>query len=178
MYRFFVRAEPQQAQSPPVCTDPLSPGPSIVSAALLSVYGASNATQCSRLQKIVRFAARLVSGRRKYDHVSDVLDDLGWLHVDSMYKYRYLTLGRKMLDTSEPLQVAGSLATRQSLHERDTRQSGQLLTPSIRSESGRRRFLYTAVSEYNGLPHELRSLSSARFARGLREYLWQKQRVN
>ena len=141
----------------------------------LSVYGASNATQRSRLQKIVRFAARVVSGRRKYDHVSDVLDDLGWLHVDNMYKYRYLTLVRKMLDTSEPLQLAGSLATRQSVHDRDTRQSGQLLTPSIRSESGRRRFSYTAVSEYNGLPHELRSLSSARFARGLREYLWQKQ---
>ena len=84
----------------------------------LVCLGASNATQCSRLQKIVRFAARVVSGHRKYDHVSDVLDDLGWLHVDSMYKYRYLTLVRKMLDTSEPLQLAGSLATRQSVHER------------------------------------------------------------
>ena len=51
----------------------------------LSVYGASNATQRGRLQKLVRFAARVVSGRRKRDHVSDVIDGLGWLSVDSLF---------------------------------------------------------------------------------------------
>ena len=51
----------------------------------LSVYGASNVTQRGRLQKLVRFAARVVSGRRKYDRVSDVINDLGWLTIDSMY---------------------------------------------------------------------------------------------
>ena len=43
----------------------------------LSVYGASNVTQRKRLQKLVRFAARVVSGRRKYDRVSDVINELG-----------------------------------------------------------------------------------------------------
>ena len=51
----------------------------------LSVYGATNTTQRKRLQKLVRFAARVVSGRRKYDHVSDVIEARGWLNADSMY---------------------------------------------------------------------------------------------
>ena len=124
----------------------------------LSVYGASNATQRGRLQKLVRFAARVVSGRRKRDHVSDVIDGLGWLSVDSLYEYHCLIALRKMLSASEPQHLARNLVTRQSAHGRDTRQSEALLTPAIRSESGRRRYLYTAVSEFNGLPSELRKL--------------------
>ena len=144
----------------------------------LSVYGASNVTQRGRLQKLVRFAARVVSGRRKYDHVSDVIDDLGWLTADSMYMYHYLVLVRKMLVTSEPQHLARCLVTRQSVHGRDTRQSNRLLTPAIRSESGRRRFLFTAVSDFNELPSELRCLSYPVFKRDLKEYLWERERAD
>ena len=63
----------------------------------LSVYGATNTTQRKRLQKLVRFAARVVSGRRKYDHVSDVIEARGWLNADSMYSYHCLVLLHKML---------------------------------------------------------------------------------
>ena len=54
--------------------------------------------------------------------------------------------------------------------------SDRLLTPAIRSEGGRRRFLVTAVSEYNELPSELRSLSYPAFKRNLQEYLWEQER--
>ena len=138
----------------------------------------SNVTQRGLLQKLVRFAARVVSGRRKYDHVSDVIDDLGWLSVDSMHRYHYLVLLRKMLVTSEPENLAGNLVTRQSVHGRDTRQSDMLLTPVIRSESGRRRYLFTAVSEYNELPPALRNPSYPAFKRGLKEYLREQERAD
>ena len=45
------------------------------------------------------------------------------------------------------------------------------MTPAIRSEYGRRRYLYTAVSEFNGLPSELRKLGYLSFKRELREHL-------
>ena len=54
----------------------------------------------------------------------------------------------------------------------------RLLTPAIRSEGGRRRFLVTAVSDYNELPSELRSLSYPAFKRNLQEYLWEQERDN
>ena len=142
----------------------------------LSVYGASNITQRNRLQKLIRFGARVISGRRKYDHVSDVIDELGWLHADNMYIYHRLVLVSKMLATSEPQDLAASLTTRQNVHGRDTRNSDRLATPTIRSESGRRRFLYSAVTEYNDLPPALRDQSHGCFKPALRKYLLQQQR--
>ncbi|KAF0314138.1 RNA-directed DNA polymerase from mobile element jockey [Amphibalanus amphitrite] len=40
----------------------------------LSVYGASNATQRGRLQKVIRFAARVVSGRKKFDRLDGAME--------------------------------------------------------------------------------------------------------
>ena len=143
----------------------------------LSVYGASNVTQRKRLQKMVRFAARVVSGRRKYDRVSDVINELGWLHTESLFRYQSIVLVNKMLATSEPQQFATCLVTRQSVHGRDTRYNDMLVTPTVRSESGRRRFLYSAVSGYNELPADLRALSQARFKPALREHLFDLERA-
>ena len=50
----------------------------------------------------MRFAAMVVSGLRKYDRVGDVINNLGWLYVDSMHKYHCLVLMRKILITQSP----------------------------------------------------------------------------
>ena len=69
----------------------------------LAVYGVCNRTQMKRVQKLLNFAARVLSGRREFDHVSDVLQRLGWLTADRMYLYRGLTLLKRMITTSEQL---------------------------------------------------------------------------
>lgn len=143
----------------------------------LAVYGASNITQRKRLQKVIRFAARVVSGRRKYDHVSDVIDTRGWLHAESLYIYHSLTLLNKMLATSEPLQIAAGLATRESVHGLDTRNRTMLVTPAISTESGRSRFTYFAASEYNRLPPALHNLSQGAFKSKLRKHLRERERA-
>ena len=49
------------------------------------VYGsAGNKTQLGRLQRLLNFCARVISGRRKYDHISYVLRELGWLTASNM----------------------------------------------------------------------------------------------
>ena len=78
-------------------------------------------------RKLVRFAARVVSGRRKYDHVSDVIEARGWLNADSMYSCHCLVLLHKMQATSKPGQLATDLNTRRSVHGRDTRNSEMLV---------------------------------------------------
>ncbi len=37
--------------------------------------------QIQKLQRVQNVAARLISGRRKYDHITPVLKDLHWLPV-------------------------------------------------------------------------------------------------
>ena len=82
-----------------------------------------------------------------------------------------------MLATSEPGQLATDLDTRRSVHDRDTRNSEMLVTPTIRSESGRRRFLYSAVAKYNELSPELRNLSQSGFKSAVRNHLFQHERA-
>ena len=47
----------------------------------LAVFGNGSQKNMHRLQKIQNFALRVISGRRKFDHISDVRDELGWLPV-------------------------------------------------------------------------------------------------
>ena len=43
------------------------------------VYGSAGKTQLGHLQRLLNFCASVISGRRKYDHISDVLPELRWL---------------------------------------------------------------------------------------------------
>ena len=39
----------------------------------ISVYGGTNQTHMKQVQSVLNFCARVVSGRRKHDHISDVV---------------------------------------------------------------------------------------------------------
>ena len=142
----------------------------------LTVYGVCNKTQMKRIQKVLNFAARVLSGRRRFDHISDVLNRLDWLTAEHLYLYRGLILLKRMLATAEPESIAGDLVTRGDVHHRTTRNADHLVTPAIRSESGRRRFKHSVVTAFNALPCETRNLTTNRFKRELRQHLLTKQR--
>ena len=123
----------------------------------------------------MNFGARVVSGRRKYDHISDVFRELNWLSAENMYRYHGLTLLNKIRCTAEPESLSSSLVTRRDAHRRITRQAGQLVTPKIRSESGRRRVLYSMVTEFNGLPKAMRDIRPHVFKQEVRDWLLRGQ---
>lgn len=142
----------------------------------LAVYGVCNSTQMKRVQKLLNFAARVLSGRRKYDHISDVLHRLNWFTAEHMYLYRGLNLLKRMISTSEPESIADDLVTRGDVHHRATRNADQLVTPAIRSEAGRRRFKHSIVTAYNALPSAMRRMTTSNFKKELRQHLLMKQR--
>ena len=55
-----------------------------------------------RLQSVQNAAARLVSGSRKYDHISPVLHQLHWLPVDKRITYKILLIVFKCLHNFAP----------------------------------------------------------------------------
>ena len=122
----------------------------------ISVYGVCGVTQRARVQRLLNFGARVISGRRKYDHISDVMKALQWLSAENMWRYHSLTMLKRMLHSGQPELLSSEVVTRGSVHGRNTRQANSIETPAIRTESGRRRFLYSAVTEFNTLPQELR----------------------
>ena len=141
----------------------------------ISVYGVCGVTQTSRLQRLLNFGARVVSGRRKFDHISDVMRELRWLSAENLWRFQSVMLLKKMLATGQPEVLRASIACRGSVHGRGTRQADHLDTPMIRTEAGRRRFLYSAVTMYNSLPAALRELGLHRFKKEYRAMLLREQ---
>ena len=72
----------------------------------ISVYGSCTDTQLHRIQKLLNFCARVVTGRRKYDHISDAFLGLGWFNASELKQYHQLCVFHRTLTTGQPEQLA------------------------------------------------------------------------
>ena len=118
----------------------------------ISVYGNGSGGNLNRIQKIINFAVRVVFGRSKYDHVSDLRQRLGWMSSDELVQYHTLRLLHKVLRDGEPECLANMYQTNRSRRERSTRQDLQLHVPASRTNAGKRCFYRRAPALYNSLP--------------------------
>ena len=139
----------------------------------ISVYGNGKKGNLNRLQKVVNYAAKVLFGRRKYDHVSDLLGRLGWLSAEGMATYHTLCLLHKVRRYGEPERLAAGLSTVAEARatERTTRRDQTLYVPRSRTEMGRRRFVCRGPARYNALPRELVAMPVPRFCRRVRQHL-------
>ena len=96
-------------------------------------------------KKIINFAARVISGRRKFDHISDVLKELGLLSANELVTYHTLTLVHGVLRHGEPEALARLFRRRGELRDRRTRQDDALQTPRCRTTYGQRQFAFRAA---------------------------------
>ena len=119
----------------------------------ISLYGTCNTTQLHRVQKLLNFGARVISDRRKYDHISDVFRELNWLDARRLVMYHRLCLIHSAITTGRPESVADVIGT-SAQHHYQTRGSSQRVLSRIRTEQGRRRLCYSGVREYNQLPFD------------------------
>ena len=131
----------------------------------LTVYGNGSQTNFDRLQKIINFAARVIFGRQKFDHVSDLRDLLGWMPPKFMADYHALITARKVTKHGEPEALASLFTSNSDARDRSTRQDHHFHLPRPRLETGKRRFGYRAAVLLNRLPADAVELSTARFAR-------------
>ena len=57
----------------------------------LTVWGSCSKSQKHRLQKTLNFAARIITGTKRTEHISPALETLGWLKVDKILTERDLS---------------------------------------------------------------------------------------
>ena len=100
---------------------------------------------------VFNFSARVISGRRKYDHISDVLDGLAWLRAPEVITYADLSLIHSILTFEKPDTLRLSLTFNHEHVSRNTRQSHHLTLPRARNNHGMRRFVHRAAEGYNKL---------------------------
>ena len=111
-----------------------------------------------RVQKIVNFAARVVTGRRRYDHIADAIKQLGWLTAEQIADYHTLCAVRLAIVSQVPECIANTIGQRaDERHQHNTRNAHELTMPRMRTETGKRRLCYRGVktlSDFRVDPHE------------------------
>ena len=137
----------------------------------ISVYGNGTQKNLDKIQKILNFAARTIFGRRKFDHVSDLREALGWLTAHQLTDAATLSMAHKIMATGEPDVLTGAFRTNRSVRARTTRQDELLHVPRSRTEAGKRRFSCRAPSLYNALPPDISQLGTSSFSRAVRAHM-------
>ena len=68
----------------------------------VSIYGTCTKAELHRIQKVINFGARVISGKKKFDHISDVLKDLGWLSSSQLAEHHRAQMVRRVLSSELP----------------------------------------------------------------------------
>lgn len=137
------------------------------------VWSNTSKKNVSKVQKVQNFAARIITGTLKFDHITPTLHELGWLPVHSYLKYTLGVLAFKCVKGLAPKYLCDKFKTRASVHGRNTRYKDTLDIPSFKSASGQRTFSYRAVELWNSLPRSLTDITDiAIFKQELKEFLF------
>ena len=114
-----------------------------------------------RLQRVQNAAARLVSGAKKYDHITPIRMDLHWLLIRRRVTFKVATLVYKCLHGCAPVYLADDCVAVSSIPGRRFLRSAahlELTVPRTRTmTSGPRAFPVCGPRVWNSLPCTLRS---------------------
>ena len=114
-----------------------------------------------RLQRVQNAAARLVSGAKKYDHITPIMMDLHWLPIRRRVTFKVATLVYKCLHGCAPVYLADDCVAVSSIPGRRFLRSAahlELTVPRTRTmTSGPRAFPVCGPTVWNSLPCTLRS---------------------
>ena len=132
-----------------------------------SVWGGATNSRLDRLQKVIHFAARLVSGLRKYDRIGPTLTALGWPGVREMIARRdAANVYRALRVTAAPSALQAMFRPRSAVSERLTRATAAgaavLELPRVRLAATRRLFPHRAAAAWNKLPRHVSESASRR----------------
>ena len=125
-----------------------------------SVWSNTAKKNITKLQGVQNFAARIVTGTRKYDHVTPVLQRLGWLPVqDMLINFKDAVMTFKCINGLAPPYLSEKFELRSELHNVNTRYKNDLNIPLYTSASGQRTFYFKAVTLWNNFPNNIKDIN-------------------
>ena len=125
------------------------------------LYGVPK-TALNRLQSLQNTAARIITRRSHYDHITPVLKELHWLPVTHRVDFKILVHTYKALHDQSPIYVKDLLELYQPARNlRSKNNSKQLVVPKSKTvRFGDRSFSTAAPKLWNGLPITIRDAKS------------------
>ena len=123
-----------------------------------SLLSGASVAQIQRLQRVQNTAARLVSGRRKFDHITPVLKELHWLPVAKRIEFKIALLVFKILHNLAPDYLTELITPYHPA--RDLRSAGQnlLVVPPSSTSILDGVFSVVAPRLWNSLPQQIRDV--------------------
>ena len=131
------------------------------------------------IQSIINTTARLITGVRRYYHITPVLKELHWLKIDVRIEFNIALQRYKFLSNEGPAYLTRDLLPVASLPEKQRLRSAKSkdVVPNKHKlkSLGLRRFSVSEPKLWNNLPISLKSSSSTKsFCRSLKTYLFNK----
>ena len=125
-----------------------------------NVWANTTCNNLNKLQSVQKFACRIVSGARNYDHVTPLLKELRRLSTVIQLHYRSATMALKCMTGCVPTYISSQFIKRQDVSNRNTRNSQQFNIPLFKTVTGQRTFYYKIVSLSNSLDFSLKLCES------------------
>ena len=122
----------------------------------------ANTSKCNinKLQAVQNFACRIVSGARKYDHITPIRKELNWLPVANQLYYRSAIMAFKCMAGHAPEYLSSKFLKRAEVSGRSTRNSQLLNIPLFKTASDQRTFYYRIVNLWNSLDYSFKLCDS------------------
>ena len=132
--------------------------------------------QIQKLQLIQNYAARIVVGLRKYDHITETLIDLHWLPVKHRILYKVLLTVHKCLARKAPAYLQELLVVKDTGRVLRSSETNVLVRPkTITKTWGDRAFSHCGPTEWNRLPACLRTEDNTNnFKKSLKTHLFKQ----
>ena len=109
-----------------------------------SIWSSKTKKNIARLQKVQNFAARIVTGARKYEHMTPMSKELHCLPIAKQLEVRDILMAFKCIKGLAPPSLCNKFSTRSQVHTRNTRTKDKLHIPSFRSATGQRSFSFSS----------------------------------
>lgn len=131
----------------------------------------------AKLQLVQNSLARLVTGKRRFDHITPVLADLHWLPVSHRITFKLASLTHKTIHTSQPPYLHSAIHLYQPSRNLRSTNKNLLMLPDIRnfrSDFSRRGFSNCAPTIWNNLPASVTdsTISRDEFVKRLKTHLY------
>ena len=138
------------------------------------VFNAPTRQGCRQqsVQLVQNFAARLLSGKMKYEHITLTLKELTLLPVSDAFRFRDAVKMFKCMKNQAPTYLKNMFQKGSQIHDYNTRNINNLNLAKCRAALAQNSFYYRGAALWNLLPPDIRNLSNLNtFKHSLRSYL-------
>ena len=128
------------------------------------------------LQKLQNTAARIITRRSKFSHVTPVLKDLHWLPIQARIDFKVLLLTYKILNGKAPGYLSDLISLHNPSRALRSGSSGLLTVPRANLKTcGSRAFCVAAPTLWNTIPQEIRNADTVSiFKSRLKTFLYNR----